>query len=91
MGFLSPYGLIWNLAVSVFMGCFCLIGSLVFVRIQFCMSLFLVYNVRPIKGPILFDLFSGVTKPLRAWAVFGFVGPLVQVGRGRHSSFEWVY
>ena len=30
---------------------------------------------------------SGVTKPLRAWAVFRSVGPLVQVGRGRHSGF----
>ena len=29
---------------------FCFVGFLVFVRIQFCVSLFLVYNVRPIKA-----------------------------------------
>ena len=39
---------------------------------------------RVFKGP-------EVSKPLRAWAVIRFVGPLVQVGRGRHSSFEWGY
>ena len=40
---LSPYGLMLNLAVFVFIGCFC------------------------------------------------FVGPLVQLGRGRHSGNEWGY
>jgi hypothetical protein len=91
VGLLSPYGLMSNLAVVVFIGCFCIVGSLVqvgrgrhsgflmsgvskllqayvepsrvclywrfffvgllvFVRIQFCVSLFLVHNVRPIKA-----------------------------------------
>ena len=43
VGLLSPYGLIVNLAVVVFIGCFC------------------------------------------------FVGPLVQLGRGRHSDNKWDY
>ena len=41
VGLLSPYGLMWNLAVVVFIGCSC------------------------------------------------FVWSLVQVGRGRHSDYEW--
>ena len=36
MGLLSPYGLMWNLAGSVFMGCFSFVGSLVFIRILLC-------------------------------------------------------
>ena len=35
VGLLSPYGLMWNLAGSVFMGCFCLISILVYERIYF--------------------------------------------------------
>ena len=27
VGLLSPYGLMWNLAVFVFIGCFCFVGS----------------------------------------------------------------
>ena len=34
VGLLSPYGLMWILAVVVFIGCSCLIWSLVFERIR---------------------------------------------------------
>ena len=34
VGLLSPYGLMWNLAGSVFIGCSCFVWSLVFERIQ---------------------------------------------------------
>ena len=35
VGLLSPYGLMWNLAESILIGCFCFVGPLVLVRIQF--------------------------------------------------------
>ena len=65
MGLLSPYGLMWNLAVVVFICCSCFVWSLVFERIQ--IRVFDGAMVIVGRGRHSGFLFSGVTKPLRAY------------------------
>ena len=66
MGLLSPFGLMWNLAGSVFIGCSCFVWSLVFERIQIrvrACSYLLDFVVQVGRGRHSGFLFSGVTKP----------------------------